>query len=106
MAITLEQLKAKLAANGIVSKSTAGRDQILEALKKAGQRGLSIEEMAAAGGNTSKTDVSRTVQSAISHLRTKQGAIIENIGEKHYQFQGMINKDGEVEPAEWVNELE
>ena len=103
---TLEQA---LADAGIAKTGSSQRALILEALKKAGEDGLTLAECAKVGGNQSKTDVSRTVQSAISHLRNKEGNVIVNKGEKRYAWAGGPGVDEKGKPtfvvAEWAQHL-
>ena len=105
---TLEQA---LADAGIAKTGSSQRALILEALKKAGEDGLTLAECAKAGGNQSKTDVSRTVQSAISHLRNKEGNVIVNKGEKKYAWAGgptgEVDKNGKpvFAVAEWAQQF-
>ena len=83
-------------------KTTGGsRTAVIEALRTAGQKGLSVDEIQAVAGNQSKTgDVSRTVASLVSHLRTTEKCDILKDAEKYYLI-GMKTKDGWVaEP--WV----
>ena len=89
-----------IAALGL--KTTGGsRSAVVEAFKKAAEKGLSVDEIQAVAGNQSKTgDVSRTVASLVSHLRTKESCDILK-DEKRYYLIGMKTKDGWVaEP--WV----
>ena len=83
-------------------KTTGGsRTAVIEAFKRAGQRGLSVEEIGAVAGNTSKTgDISRTVASLVSHLRTKENCDILNDEHRYYMI-GMKTKDG-WKPEPWV----
>ena len=104
---TLEQA---LEQAGIAKAGSSQRALILEALKKAGEPGLTLEECAQAGGNQSKSgDTSRTVQSAISHLRNKEGNVIVNKGEKRYAWAGGPGVDEKGKPtfevAEWAQHL-
>ena len=104
---TLEQA---LADAGIAKAGSSQRALILEALKKAGEKGLTLEQCAQAGGNTSKTgDTSRTVQSAISHLRNREGNVIVNINDKTYAWAGGPGVDEKGKPtfvvAEWAQHL-
>ena len=83
-------------------KTTGGsRSAVVEAFKKAAEKGLSVTDIQAVAGNQSKTgDVSRTVASLVSHLRTKENCDILKDDEKYYLI-GMNTKDGWVaEP--WV----
>ena len=83
-------------------KTTGGsRTAVIEAFKKAAEKGLSVDEIGAIAGNTSKTgDISRTVASLVSHLRTKENCDILK-DEKRYYMIGENTKDGWVaEP--WV----
>ena len=91
-----------IAALGL--KTTGGsRSAVIEAFKKAAEKGLSVNEIQAVAGNQSKTgDVSRTVASLVSHLRTKEGCDILK-DEKRYYMIGMKTEEGWVaEP--WVEE--
>lgn len=91
-----------IAALGL--KTTGGsRSAVVEAFKKAGQKGLSVEEIGAVAGNTSKTgDISRTVASLVSHLRTKEHCDILKDENKYYLI-GMNAKEG-WQPEPWVAE--
>ena len=106
-----QALEQALAKAGIAKAGSSQRALILEALKKAGENGLTLEQCAQAGGNKSKTDVSRTVQSAISHLRNKEGNVIVNKGEKRYAWAGgptgELDKNGKpvFAVAEWAQHL-
>ena len=104
-----EVLEQALAKAGIAKTGSNPRTLILEALKKAGESGLTLAECAQAGGNQSKGDVSRTVQSAISHLRNKEGNVIINKGEKRYAWAGGPGVDEKGKPtfvvAEWAQHL-
>lgn len=89
-----------IAALGL--KTTGGsRSAVVEAFKKAAEKGLSVDEIGAVAGNTSKTgDIARTVASLVSHLRTKEHCDILKDESKYYLI-GMKTKDGWVaEP--WV----
>ena len=104
---TLEQA---LADAGIAKTGSSQRALILEALKKAGENGLTLEQCAQAGGNkSSKGDTERTVQSAISHLRNQEGNVIVNKGEKRYAWAGGPGVDEKGKPvfevAEWAQHL-
>lgn len=106
---TLEQA---LANAGIAKAGQSQRALILEALKKAGEAGLTLEQCAKAGGNqSSKGDTDRTVQSAISHLRHKEGNVIVNKGEKRYAWAGgptgELDKNGKpvFGVAEWAQQF-
>lgn len=83
-------------------KTTGGsRTAVIEAFKKAGQKGLSVEEIGAVAGNTSKTgDISRTVASLVSHLRTKEHCDILKDTDRYYLI-GTNTQDGWV-PEGWV----
>lgn len=83
-------------------KTTGGsRTAVIEAFKKAGQKGLSVEEIGAVAGNTSKTgDISRTVASLVSHLRTKEHCDILKDESKYYLI-GTNTADG-WKPEPWV----
>ena len=105
-------LEERLAQAGIVKTGSSQRALILAALKKAGENGLTLEQCAQAGGNkSSKGDIDRTVQSAISHLRNKEGNVIVNKGEKTYAWAGgptgEVDKNGKpvFEVAEWAQHL-
>ena len=85
-------------------KTTGGsRTAVIEAFKKAAEKGLSVDEIGAIAGNTSKTgDISRTVASLVSHLRTKENCDILK-DETRYYLIGENTKEGWVaEP--WVAE--
>lgn len=89
-----------IAALGL--KTTGGsRTAVIEAFKKAAEKGLSVDEIGAIAGNQSKTgDISRTVASLVSHLRTKESCDILKDESKYYLI-GMNTKEGWVaEP--WV----
>lgn len=85
-------------------KTTGGsRTVVISAFKQAGPKGLSVEEIGAIAGNQSKTgDISRTVASLVSHLRTKENCDILKDAEKYYLI-GMNAKDG-WQPEPWVQE--
>ena len=106
---TLEQA---LAQAGIAKAGSSQRALILDALKKAGENGLTLEQCAQAGGNKSaKGDTDRTVQSAISHLRNQEGNVIVNKGEKRYAWAGgptgEVDKNGKpvFAVAEWAQQF-
>ena len=92
--------------NAIVSKlglkTTGGsRTAVIEAFKRAGEKGLSVDEIGAIAGNQSKTgDISRTVASLVSHLRTKESCDILKDESKYYLI-GMNTKEG-WQPEPWV----
>ena len=89
-----------IAALGL--KTTGGsRSAVVEAFKKAAEKGLSVADITQIAGNQSKTgDTSRTVASLVSRLRTKENCDILKDDEKYYLI-GMKTKDGWVaEP--WV----
>lgn len=107
-----ETLEQALAKAGIAKAGSSQRALILEALKKAGENGLTLAECAQAGGNKSaKGETDRTVQSAISHLRNKEGNVIVNKGEKRYAWAGgptgELDKNGKpvFAVAEWAQHL-
>lgn len=107
-----QALEQALAKAGIVKTGSSQRALILEALKKAGKDGLTLEQCAKAGGNKSaKGETDRTVQSAISHLRNKEGNVIVNKGEKRYAWAGgptgELDKNGKpvFAVAEWAQHL-
>ena len=83
-------------------KTTGGsRSAVIEAFKKAGEKGLSVTDIQAIAGNQSKTgDVSRTVASLVSHLRTKESCDILKDDEKYYLI-GMNTQEG-WKPEPWV----
>ena len=85
-------------------KTTGGsRSAVVEAFKKAAEKGLSVDEIGAIAGNTSKTgDISRTVASLVSHLRTKENYDILK-DEKRYYMIGENTKEG-WKPEPWVEE--
>ena len=89
-----------IAALGL--KTTGGsRDAVIAAFRKAAEKGLSVTDIQAVAGNTSKTgDVSRTVASLVSHLRTKENCDILKDGEKYYMI-GENTKEG-WKPEPWV----
>lgn len=98
-----EETKKKLAAMGIARTSgTHPRDLILKALRNAGPSGLTIEEMAQAGGNQSDKGaegIKASVQSAISHLRRAHEIV--NLGDARYVWAGG-EIDGQWVEADWV----
>ena len=107
-----EALEQALAKAGIAKAGQSQRALILEALKKAGENGLTLEQCAQAGGNKSaKGDTDRTVQSAISHLRNQEGNVIVNKGEKKYAWAGgptgEVDKNGKpvFAVAEWAQQF-
>ena len=83
-------------------KTTGGsRTAVIEAFKKAAEKGLSVDEIGAVAGNTSKTgDISRTVASLISHLRTKENCDILKDAERYFMI-GTNTKEG-WKPEPWV----
>ena len=85
-------------------KTTGGsRTAVIEAFKKAAEKGLSVDEIGAIAGNTSKTgDISRTVASLVSHLRTKENCDILK-DETRYYLIGENTKEG-WKPEPWVAE--
>ena len=85
-------------------KTTGGsRSAVVTAFKQAGEKGLSVTDIQAIAGNQSKTgDVSRTVASLVSHLRTKESCDILKDDEKYYLI-GMNTKEG-WKPEPWVAE--
>ena len=85
-------------------KTTGGsRTAVIEAFKKAAEKGLSVDEIQAVAGNQSKTgDVSRTVASLVSHLRTKESCDILKDESKYYLI-GMNTKEG-WQPEPWVEQ--
>ena len=107
-----QELEKALEQAGVAKTGSNQRQLILAALKKAGETGLTLEQCAVAGGNKSaKGDTDRTVQSAISHLRNKEGNVIVNKGEKCYAWAGgptgELDKNGKpvFEVAEWAQRL-
>ena len=91
-----------IAALGL--KTTGGsRSAVVEAFKRAGEKGLSVDEIGAIAGNQSKTgDISRTVASLITHLRKKEGCDIVKDTERYFMI-GMNTKEG-WKPEPWVEE--
>ena len=93
--------------NDVVSKlgfkaANGSRDAVVSAFRKAGEKGLSVDEIGAIAGNTSKTgDISRTVASLVSHLRTKMGCDILK-DESRYYLIGSNTPDGHWVPEGWV----
>ena len=83
-------------------KTTGGsRTAVAAAFKQAGEKGLSVSEIGAIAGNTSKTgDISRTVASLVSHLRTKENCDILK-DENRYYMIGENTKEG-WKPEPWV----
>lgn len=83
-------------------KTTGGsRTAVIEAFKKAAEKGLSVDEIGAVAGNQSKTgDISRTVASLVSHLRTKENCDILKDENKYYMI-GTNTKEGWI-PEPWV----
>ena len=83
-------------------KTTGGsRSAVVAAFKKAAEKGLSVTDIQAIAGNQSKTgDVSRTVASLVSHLRTKESCDILKDESKYYLI-GMNTKEG-WKPEPWV----
>ena len=105
-----QELEKALEQAGVAKTGSNQRQLILMALKKAGEDGLTLAECAQAGGNkSSKGDTDRTVQSAISHLRNKEGNVIVNINDKTYAWAGGPGVDEKGKPtfevAEWAQHL-
>ena len=107
-----QELEKALEQAGVAKTGSNQRQLILMALKKAGEDGLTLAECAQAGGNkSSKGDTDRTVQSAISHLRNKEGNVIVNKGEKKYAWAGgptgEVDKNGKpvFAVAEWAQQF-
>ena len=92
--------------NDVVSKlgfkvANGSRDAVVNAFKKAAEKGLSVAEIGAVAGSQSKTgDISRTVASLVSHLRTKESCDILKDESKYYLI-GMNTKEG-WQPEPWV----
>ena len=92
--------------NDVVSKlgfkvANGSRDAVVNAFRKAAEKGLSVSEIGAIAGNTSKTgDISRTVASLVSHLRTKENCDILK-DENRYYMIGENTKEG-WKPEPWV----
>lgn len=85
-------------------KTTGGsRTAVIDAFRKAAEKGLSVADITQIAGNASKTgDTSRTVASLVSHLRTKENCDILKDDEKYYLI-GMKTKEG-WKPEPWVAE--
>ena len=91
-----------IAALGFKSKG-GSREAVIAAFRQAGQKGLSVDEIGAVAGNTSKTgDISRTVASLITHLRKKEGCDILK-DETRYYLIG-TNSEAGWTPEPWVAE--
>ena len=92
--------------NTVISKlgfkvANGSRAAVIDAFRKAAEKGLSVADITQIAGNQSKTgDTSRTVASLVSHLRTKEGCDILKDSEKYYLI-GMKNEAGWI-PEPWV----
>ena len=85
-------------------KTTGGsRDAVVNAFKKAAEKGLSVAEIGAVAGSQSKTgDISRTVASLITHLRKKEGCDIVKDTERYFMIG--TNSEAGWTPEPWVAE--
>lgn len=91
-----------IAALGFKSKG-GSREAVITAFRQAAEKGLSVDDIGAIAGNTSKTgDISRTVASLISHLRKdhRQDVVKD---ENRYYLIGEHTDEGWV-PQPWVKE--
>ena len=94
--------------NDVVSKlgfkvANGSRDAVVNAFRKAAEKGLSVSEIGAIAGSQSKTgDISRTVASLITHLRKKEGCDIVKDTERYFMIG--TNSEAGWTPEPWVEE--
>ena len=94
---------AIIAQLGIKAAGNGSRTAVIEALRKAAEKGMTSEQIAkTAGLSSSKGELGlrNTVASLVSHLRTKENCDVVKDDEK-YLLIGMNGKDGWV-PEPWV----